>query len=171
MSKSSHLMAAVYPDRDHAQTILDMLERMHRAVTITLTDAALVTKDDEGKIRVEETKDLTTRKGARRGALIAGTFGLIFPPSLIVSAFAGGAIGAVAARFHDSGIKNKEMHELADRLEPGKAAVIVLAAEDSVELVQDSLSEYEGTLVITAIDEETLDALDKEHAMQAGSGD
>ena len=51
MSTSAHLLAAIYPDREHAQVILDMLESMHRADTVTLVDAALITKDDQGKFR------------------------------------------------------------------------------------------------------------------------
>ena len=59
-----------FPDREHAKVILDMLERMHHAHRVKLVDAALVTKDDQGKLQIEETKELTTRKGARRGAVI-----------------------------------------------------------------------------------------------------
>jgi uncharacterized membrane protein len=159
MSESVQMLAAVYPDRAHAEVILDMLERMHHANTITLLDAALVTKDDQGKITTEETKELTTRKGAKRGALIAGAFGLIFPPSLIGSVIAGGAIGALAGRFRDTGIKNDQMHELADRLDSGKAALIALAEGDSVMKVKQALVGYEGTLVNEVIDEETARAL------------
>ena len=159
MSESVQMLAAVYPDRAHAEVILDMLERMHHANTITLLDAALVTKDDQGKITTEETKELTTRKGAKRGALITGAFGLIFPPSLIGSVIAGGAIGALAGRFRDTGIKNDQMHELADRLDSGKAALIALAENDSVLKVKQALVGYEGTLVNEVIDEETARAL------------
>src|SRR5215210_4314645 len=83
MSTSAHLLAAIYPDREHAQVILDMLESMHRADTVTLVDSALITKDDKGKLQTQETKELTTRKGARRGAIIMGSLGLLFPPTII----------------------------------------------------------------------------------------
>jgi uncharacterized membrane protein len=38
------MMAAKYPDQEHAQTILTMLESMHRALTIDLKDAVMATK-------------------------------------------------------------------------------------------------------------------------------
>src|SRR6187402_360484 len=98
MSKSVKLVAAVFPDREHAETILDMLERMHKAVTITIHDASLVTKDDKGKLKIEETHELTTGKGARRGAIIAGALGVIFPPAFLASAISGGLIGAIAGK-------------------------------------------------------------------------
>jgi uncharacterized membrane protein len=171
MSESSQMLAAIYPNREHAEAILEMLEQMNRAGTITLADAAMVTKDEKGKMQVEETKELTARKGAKRGALIMGAFGLIFPPSLIGSAIAGGAIGAVAGRLRDTGIKNDQMQELANRLEPDKAAVVALAAEGSVIKVQQSLAGYEGTLVNQVIDDETISALNKEAVKEAGTGD
>jgi uncharacterized membrane protein len=161
MSETTQLLAAVYPDREHAKVTFDMLRDMHRAVTITLVDGALITKDDEGKIKVVETTELTTRKGARRGAIITGVLGLIYPPSLLGSMFVGGAIGAVAGRLRDTGIKNPQLREIADRLEPGKAAVIVLAEEASTAKVQEALAGFEGELVVQVVDDETLKELYK----------
>ena len=63
--KKGELLAAVYPNEEHAKTTLDMLVAMHKAVTITLIDAAMVTKDESGKMHVAETAELTTRKGAK----------------------------------------------------------------------------------------------------------
>jgi len=165
MSKTVQLLAAVYPDREHAKVTFDMLHQMHRAGRITLVDSALVRKNDDGKIKVEETSELTVRKGARRGAIITGVLGLIYPPSLLGSVLVGGAIGAVAGRLRDTGIKNPQLKEIADRLEPGKAAVIALAEDPSTARVQGALEGYEGTLIIQVLDEETLKELYKAAAM------
>jgi len=170
MSTSAHLLAAIYPDQEHAQVILDMLERMHRADTITLVDSALITKNDKGKLQTQETKELTTKKGARRGAIIMGSLGLLFPPTIIAAAVTGGAIGAIAGKLRDSGIKNKQLRELAERLEPGKAIVVALAADDSLASVQTALAGYEGELVVAAIDEETLTEFHRAAAMKYGAG-
>jgi uncharacterized membrane protein len=165
MTKTVHVIAAVYPDQDHAKVTIDMLQQMHRAVTITLLDAAMATKDDQGKIHIKETKELTTRKGARRGAIAAGVFGLIFPPSIIASAVAGGALGALAGRARDTGVKRGPLEEIANQLEPGKAAVIVLAEDESVLPIQHALVGYEGTLITEPLDEETLKALYEAEAL------
>src|SRR4051794_13888192 len=117
VSKETHLLAARYPDLEHAKTTFDMLQSMHRAATVTLVDSVLVTKRDDGKIKVEETSELTARKGARRGAIIMGVFGLIYPPSLLGSIIVGGAVGAIAGRLRDTGVKNPQLKEMADQLE------------------------------------------------------
>lgn len=161
------LLAAIYPDREHAKTIFDMLHQMHRATRIDLVDSALVTRSRDGKVKIEETKELTAAKGARRGAIITGVLGLIYPPSLIGSVLVGGAAGAIAGRARDTGIKHPQLQEIADRLEPGKAAVIALTGDASTVRVQGALEGYEGALIVRALDDEAL----KELYKAAGTGE
>jgi uncharacterized membrane protein len=146
-----HLMAAVYADGERGKVILDMLEEMHKANTITLVDAARLTKTEDGKFKVEETAELTARKGGRRGAIIAGVFGLIYPPSLILSVAAGGGIGALAGILRDTGIKKDDMKQFADEIQPGQAAVIALAEAQYAHLIENALEGYDGHLLTQEI--------------------
>ena len=41
MAKNLRVIAAIYPDQEHANTILDTLHKMHSSSNITLVDAAL----------------------------------------------------------------------------------------------------------------------------------
>src|SRR5262245_21699015 len=147
MAKQMELLAAVYENEERARTIADMLEQMHRAATITLEDAAIVTKDQQGKLQIHETREVTTGKGAKRGAIAAGLFGLVFPPSLIVSAVAGGAVGALWGKLRDTGIKTKSIKDLGDAVQPGKAAVVALVDEASVHATEVALKGYDGELI------------------------
>jgi uncharacterized membrane protein len=147
MSKQLELIASVYVDEEGAKTILDVLQKMHRAATITLEDAATVTKDAEGKLHIKETREVTTGKGARRGAIITGIFGLIYPPSLIASALAGGVIGGAWGRLRDTGIKTDKMRELGDTLAPGNVAVIVLAEPGYAPQIQRAMEAYPGQFI------------------------
>jgi uncharacterized membrane protein len=145
--KQLELLAAVYADMDRAQTICDMLEQMHKATTITLDDAVIVTKGSDGKLQIKETREVTTSKGAKRGAIAAGLFGLVFPPSLIVSAVAGGAVGALWGKLRDTGLKTKSIKDLGESLEPGKAAVVALVDQASVQATERALQGYDGELI------------------------
>jgi uncharacterized membrane protein len=159
MSKTVHVIAAVYPDKDHAKTTLDMLEQMHRAATVTLLDAAIATTDDRGRVHIRETRELTPPKGALGVAIAGVVIGLIYPPSVVNSAVAGGALGAVAGRARDTGIRQDRLTEIANRLEPGQAAVIALADDESMLAIQQALVGYEGTLITEPLDQETLKRL------------
>ncbi len=149
MSKKNDyvLLAAKYPNEEHAKTILDMLESMHHALTIDLSDAVMLTKEPDGKIKTHETTDVTTRKGAKRGLIAGAVLGVIYPPSLIVTALAGGGIGALWGKAKDSGVKHDDIKELADSLTPGQAAIIVLVSDKTAEATQRALGSYDGEVV------------------------
>jgi len=132
---------------------------MHQEGTITLIDSALVSKDADGKVRIRETEELTARKGARRGAIAAGIFGLIYPPSLIISLAAGGAIGALSGVLRDTGVKKQRLEQVGSELEPGKAAVVALAEGEWVMRIQSTLQGYDGELMTHVIDEDTVKKL------------
>ncbi len=145
--KDLTLLAAKYPDSEHAKTILDMLELMHQGLTIDLNDAVMITKESDGKIKTHETTDVTTRKGAKRGLIAGAVLGVIYPPSLIVTALGAGGIGALWGKAKDSGVKHDDLKELSDSLTPGQAALIVLVSDTTAEATKRALGSYEGEVV------------------------
>ncbi len=147
MSNDLELIAAVYVDEDGARTILDGLKRMDLAGTISFADAAIVTKNADGKLNIHQTRETTTGKGARRGALVAGVVGLFFPPSLIVSVLAGGLIGGAWGKLRDTGIKTGAMKDLGSSLEPGNAAVLVLADPGYQASIIDTMEAYPSKFI------------------------
>ena len=56
----------------------------------------------------------------------------------------------------DTGIKSDQIKDIADKIEPGKAAVIALTEGEFGPQVQMALTGYEGTLLIQAVSEDTL---------------
>lgn len=159
-SKSTaQLVVGVY-ERDHdASIILDTLKGMHREATITLIDAAKITKDDAGKVHVQETRELTAPKGAIRGAVVTGVLGLIYPPSLIVSAAVGGGLGAMIGRLRDSGIKGDKLEDLSNYLGFDSFAVAALVEAESVPQVEHAMKAFGGKLVVQPIDDDALKQL------------
>lgn len=157
MSKNDYvLLAAKYPDQEHAKTILDMLESMHHALTIDLEDAVMITREADGKIKTHETTDVTTRKGAKRGLIAGGILGAIFPPSLIATALAAGGIGAIWGKIKDSGVKHDDIKDLADSLTGDQAALIVLVSHKTAEATQRALGAYDGEVINKIYSEEDM---------------
>jgi uncharacterized membrane protein len=148
MDNTLHLTIGVYQTSDDAKDILNTLQSMEKQGTLKITDAAMMTKSEDGKLHVQETEDLTARKGAKRGALIMGAVGLVFPPSLIASAILGGGIGALIGKFRDSGVKKDQMERVAYKLKPGMAAVCVLASADAQDTVDATLKAHDGEITM-----------------------
>jgi uncharacterized membrane protein len=165
-NKQYELFASIYRDEEGAKTILETLERMHKAGNITLKDAATVTKDAEGKLNIKETREITTGKGAKRGAVIAGIFAVIYPPSLIVSALAGGAVGGALGKLRDTGIKTDKMKELGDSLEPGNVAIILLAEPGWSKQIEEVMEGYPGQFIRHAFTPEETEQIEVAAAEQ-----
>jgi uncharacterized membrane protein len=153
---AGQLVVGIYPSDENATVVFDMLKRMHTSTNITLIDAARVTKDKSGKVHVQETEELTARKGAVRGAVITGIFGLIYPPSLLASAAVGGGLGALIGRVRDIGIKGAKFKDIAAQLTPETVAIAVLVPDASVAQVETAMQAMEGRLVVQPIDDEAL---------------
>ncbi len=156
MSSEAHFVAAVYDSEDDAKTVLDGLNRMHRSAAINLMDAAIVSRDASGKVHVKETDELTTGEGAVRGAAIAGVFGLIYPPSLIVSAAIGGGIGALVGKLRDTGLRNTTLDKVGNDLEEGKVALAILVKDASLAAVQQTMEGVSGKLTVQPLNEEAV---------------
>jgi uncharacterized membrane protein len=144
MSDELQVVSAVFSDEERAESILEMLQSMHRASTIELKDAALVIRQADGKLHIKETKEVTTAKGAKRGAIIAGIFGVIYPPSLIASVIVGGGLGAFWGKIRDTGIKNSSLKQIGDKLQPGQIALVALTDAASAPKIEQAFQGYEA---------------------------
>jgi uncharacterized membrane protein len=153
------MVVGVYPSDHDASVVLDTLKAMHRDGTIALIDAAKITKDDAGNVHIEETEELTAKRGAIRGAIVAGIFGLIYPPSVIVSAAVGGGLGALIGRLRDSGIKGEEMQEIAGHLTLDSVAIAALVEVESLADVEYAMKAMEGRLIEQPLSDDALKQL------------
>jgi uncharacterized membrane protein len=158
-AQAGTMVAARFASEHDARLHLDAVGVMHDWDTIAVIDAAMIVKDQDGKVHVRETRELTVRKGALRGGLITGIVGLIFPPSLIASVVAGGAIGGLLGRLKDTGVKGDTFRELASKIEPGQAVVVVLTEPEFAPQVQGALTSTGAELIVQPIDDETMKRL------------
>jgi len=128
------VFASVYSDLDTALEDLAALKEIKHEGEIRDLTAAVVTKDDQGRIKVHE----STHAGKVAGGvgLVGGAIiGAIFPPAGL--AVIGGAIvdgvvvGAVAGAIGHfaGGISRKDLKELGAMLDTGEAAIVAVAVD------------------------------------------
>jgi uncharacterized membrane protein len=159
----SELVAISYPDRQVAEVVRDILEDLRRQRLITLDDAVVVTRDANGKVKLEQTLK-PGAAGARSGALWGGVIGLFFLAPLLgaaIGAASGGAAGALA----DYGIDDGFMKKLGAELVAPKAALVLLVREATAEKVLPQIREYGGHVIQTSLTDEA------EAALRVGLGD
>ena len=94
MSKADGVFIYIgtYASEVDARADYDVVKDLHAVGAVGTYDAAVITKDDKGKIHVNK-DETTTRHGAWGGAAAGALVGILFPPSIIGSAIVGAAIG------------------------------------------------------------------------------
>jgi len=137
------LFAAAFSDEQSARRVVEQLKRMEKEGTIDVLDAAVMVKQADGKVKIDEIRELTPRKGLKRGAVIGAVFGAIFPPALLASALVGGVAGGAFGKFSDQGWKNDELKQLAEELPPGHSALVALVEDKWIEQFGKAIEGYE----------------------------
>ncbi len=141
-----YLAAIVFDKPGRATEVLVNVMNLAREGAVALSDAVIISKDAEGRGQVQQTVEITPA----RGALIGGWLGLFAGLFLGPLAIAGGAAaGAIYGRLTDRGLDDGWIKEMAEWLEPGGSALLLLGSiHDQPALVRE-LGRYEGHLVTT----------------------
>ena len=133
---------AAFDNEEQAGTALRDLRAMDSEGSIELIDAAVIVRRADGKVRFEETADPSGRKWAKRGAIAGGLVGLIFPPSLLVTAAVGAAGGGIWGKLRDKGLQDSDLEGIGQSLEPGNSAIIAIAEDRMIERLQRGMEGY-----------------------------
>ena len=107
-----------------ARADYDVVKDLHAVGAVGTYDAAVVTKDNAGKVHVNK-DEMATRHGAWGGAAVGAVVGILFPPSIIVGAAVGAAIGGVGGHLW-RGMSRADVKEFGDVIDDGQAALIVV---------------------------------------------
>lgn len=135
------VIVAAFQDEDGAKAALNELKQAKHEGLIKIDDAAVIRKDEKGKLHIKETADMSSGKGAGIGAVIGGVIGLLGGPlGVAVGAGAGAAIGGVAAH-GDAGIKDEQLETIGAGLEPGTSAIVAIVEHKWVAAVQAQLED------------------------------
>jgi uncharacterized membrane protein len=144
------VIVAAFNDLEGASNALKTLKEAKHAGIISIEDAAVITKDANSSVKIRETADMGPGKGALIGAIAGGVVGLLLGPVGLV-AVGGGAIGALAARLHDSGFPDERLRQLSDGLTPGSSALVAVVEHRWVRQVQRELQQAGADLVTEAV--------------------
>src|ERR1700754_5054137 len=148
----SDLVAVAFPDRATAEEVMGTLGRLQKEHSIELEDAVIVTRNEDGKVKLHQSNKLAAG-GALGGALWGGLIGLIFFVPLFGMAI-GAATGAATGALTDVGVDDKFMKELGTKLQAGGAAGIVLIRRSTPDKVLPEIAPFGGEVIQTSLDDE-----------------
>ena len=91
------LIVAAFNDEQAAGEALQALKQAKRERLIGIENAAVIRKDEKGKLHIRETADLGGGRGAVLGGVAGAAIGLIAGPALVVPAAVGALVGGLTA--------------------------------------------------------------------------
>lgn len=146
---NNNLLLARFAKMEDAEKAASAVKTTAKEKGVDVNNIALVTRPTADKIEIHETGDVESKKGAKIGTGVGAVIGLLAGPlGAVVGGAAGAAVGGLAAKFIDSGIPDKRLKELAQTLEVGSAAVIVVTGNDFSGLAERILRAAGGELEV-----------------------
>ena len=157
-------------DLYRASEVLNTLQDMNDSWVVDLNDAVAVYRDYDGKLRVDQSYQMTTGEGAGWGGLFGGLIGAILaaPFTAGVSAAAaaaavaagsisGVALGATAGALdastwkEDYGISEDFVQRVGTMVQPGDSAIFALLRTIDPDLVAAQFRGFGGTILRTTL--------------------
>jgi uncharacterized membrane protein len=142
---------------------LKELKTLKREKLIGIQNAAVIRKDEKGKVRIRETADMGGGKGAALGGVAGAAIGLIAGPALVVPAAVGALVGGLTAKLKDSGFSDERLETLGEGLTPGSSAIVAVIEHKWVDQVQKELEEAGADLVTAQLQADIATQLEAGH--------
>jgi len=154
------LVGISFEDTFRAQEFLTAATGLAARGGMTLHDAVLVIKDDNGRTVVHETTDLQPARTALSGAMWAGLFGLILggPVGWVAGLAVGAGTGALTAKVVDIGISDEWVAWFRESVDPGRVTVALLVENLDHDALVKEASRFTGArLVYANLDDTTIE--------------
>ena len=132
--ESVFIYIGTYADEVAAPDDYQVIKDLHSAGAVGTYDAAVVTKDYDGKVHVNK-DEMATRHGAWGGVAVGAVVGILFPPSIIGTAAVGAAVGGVSGHLW-RGMSRADIKEFGEVIDDGTAALVVVG-ESKIEQAVD----------------------------------
>jgi uncharacterized membrane protein len=148
----SELIIIGYDEPDSARKAYEEVLVLQRDFVVTLNGLAVVTVDEDGKKRVE-TPNKIVGASAASGAIWGAIVGILFLTPGIGLLF-GGAVGALMGKLSKSGVNKDFKARVEGMLQPGKAALVLMASKVTEDKFIAAMKPFGGTVLQTSLSEE-----------------
>jgi uncharacterized membrane protein len=163
----SDLIVIGYPDEDTAEKVWQELVQLQQDYLVDLEDAAIIRRDQDGKIHVTTPAHHAVEWGTLSGLFWGTVIGMIFLcPLFPLTAAVGGLMGAALGAAGDLGIKDDFKQRVQDLVQPGTSAIMMIARKVTADKFLEALRPYGGTVLQTSLTHEA-----EQQLMKALHGD
>src|SRR5580700_2620856 len=138
----------VYDRADDAQADYDLVKELHtQAGLIDAYDAAIVERNEHGKVKIVKKHETPTRAGGVLGGGVGLATGLaiaLFPAAaigggLLLATTGGGALLGSLAGHTAAGMSRSDLKDLGEALDAGQAGLVVVAVSDTQAKIKSAM--------------------------------
>jgi uncharacterized membrane protein len=148
----SELMVFAFKNATEAGEMRDALVPLSKQRLITVEDAAVVVRGEDGKVKVKQAVNLVGA-GAVGGAFWGLLIGLLFWAPWLGLAI-GAASGALAGKLGDYGVDDSFIKEVGNTIQPGHSALFLLVRDWTEDKVMDELRQFQPEVLRTSLSKE-----------------
>ena len=116
------ILIVTFNDMEKADKAYESLKQWQKENLIDIGDAVVLVKDEKGKIKVHETHEFTSKKGAVWGGAAGAVIGLMVGGP-IGGLVLGAAAGGLAAKGIDVGVSNEEIEAVEEAMNNASSAI------------------------------------------------
>jgi uncharacterized membrane protein len=145
------LFVAAFKAEGDAEEVLKGLKAAKRERVIGIQNAAVLRRDQKGKLHIKETGDWGGGKGAAAGAAVGVAVGILTGGTGLLLGAAAAAIGGVAAKLRDSGFSDARLRVLGESLQPGTSAIVAVIEHTWVAEMEKEMAEVGADVFTVAL--------------------
>jgi len=153
----SHLIVLTFEDTEQAGQAFDALKKAQSGGHLKIDDAAVIVKQESGKVEVKNQLETSVKWGAVGGGMLGLLLASVFFP---LAGLAIGAIGgALVGKSLDMGVDHKFVKNVTETLKPGSSALFVIGSSHEPAVVIGVLKPFQGTVYQTTLSTEAFEAV------------
>lgn len=153
----SNLVVLTFDDTEQSGAAFEVLKKAQSGGYLKLVDAAVIVKQESGKVEIKNQLDSGIKRGAVGGGLIGLLLaGVFFPLAGMVIGAVGGAL---VGKSMDLGVDPKFVKDVTETLKPGSSALFLMVKDAQPDVAIGVLRPFKGTIYQTTLPSEAVEAL------------
>jgi len=167
MSKGTAVLILTFDDMEKGEQARKTLKKWQNEKLVELGDSVVLVKDEEGKVKVRDDDEFTTKKGVVAGGIAGFTAGLIVGGP-VGGLLLGAAAGAAAAKGLGMHFDKSEIEAVSESMEIATSAICVeIKSVKNKDMLAAAIRESGGKVHELSITEDL--ASDMDDVMLRGS--
>src|SRR3954453_1657737 len=144
----TNLIVITFENLGDAREARKALGRLSGEGQLKVIDAAVITRDANNKLHVDNELESSTKTGALVGGLLGALFSFMFPLAGILVGVIGGAI---VGKSIEPGVDQDFVKDVSEALKPGTSALFFMFEAEHLAATLAALHQFKGTLYQTTL--------------------